>query len=83
MSIDDFKVSVFRLRAFFFGGGGPWVGEVPHLGEVTLISSHNLSIFLDRISLHVRWGTPPRRAKRLARPGKLLSWGEFSPCESL
>jgi len=68
------------LRACSPLGGGPQVSEVPHLGEVTKLFIQ--SLFFSWLRSHARWGSPPRRVTRLARPGNPPSWGEFSPCES-
>ena len=67
------------FRACSHGGGGPQVGEVPHLGGVTSLSIQ--SLFFSWLLSHERWGTSPRRVARSAVPGNPLRWGEFSPCE--
>ena len=44
------------FRASLHGGGGPQVGKVTRLGEVTRLTIKFLILFWSR--LHVRWGDP-------------------------
>ena len=68
-----------RVRACSHGGGGPQVGEVPHLGGITNLSIQ--SLFFSWLLSHERWGTSPRWVAWSAVPGNPLRWGKFSPCE--
>ena len=67
------------LRACLHGVGVPQVGEVTRLGGVTRLSIWSLILIWSR--LHDRWGDPPRRVTRSARPGSPFSRGQILPCK--
>ena len=70
-------IEIDRSRACLHGGGAPEVGEVSRLPEVTRLSIWSLILIWSR--LHDRWGDPPRRVARSARPGNPLSRGQILP----
>ena len=53
------------FKASLHGGGGPQVGKVARLGEVTRLTIKFLILFWSR--LHDRWGDPPGWVARSAR----------------
>ena len=62
-----------QLRACLHGGEGPQVGNVTRLSIYSLV--------LIWLRLHDRWGDPPRRVARSARPRNPLSRGQILPCK--
>ena len=55
-----------KFRACLHGGGGPQVGEVTRLGEVTCLSIKSLILTWSR--LHDRWGDPPHVTSHIGSP---------------